>query len=77
VIYIFISEKGIECCSDQWISFHFMSEQEITLLAAILSRHATRLALGIDKQKPTFRVLCDEYFLMERVSNEMGAIAKK
>jgi hypothetical protein len=75
LFYFFL--KGIDCCSDGWISFHYVKESEMMLLATILSRHATRLAIGMDTQKPTFQTVCEDFFLMERVSNEMGAIVKK
>ena len=65
-------KSGLDCCSDSFISFHYISEKEMIRLGTIVDRHEYLLRLGLEKEKPKFKQIMDEFLMMEEFDNEMS-----
>ena len=65
-------KSGLDCCSDSFISFHYISEKEMIRLGTIVDRHEYLLRLGLEKEKPKFKQIMDEFLMMEEVDNEIS-----
>ncbi len=46
-------------------------------LATIINRHERLFEIGLEKEKPTFKTICDEYMHIDKVEKEMAVVAKK
>jgi hypothetical protein len=79
IILIEVILKGLECCSDSWISFHRVSKDEMIRLASILSRHEQQDSTNQENKvinKPTFKQIYEEFIRIEHVQKEMNNFAE-
>ncbi len=66
----FPPKSGFDCCSDEWVSFHYMSPEKMIRLHTVIERQTE---LYKQKQttnrKPTFKSTLENYFAYERFRN--------
>jgi len=61
-----IEQKGIECCSDSFISFHKMSPTQIERLGKVIKLSDSNMNSGSNHRKPlTFREIYNQYSKMK------------
>ena len=68
-------KKGLDCCSDDFISFHYTDEKSMIRLATIINRHERLFELEVETERPSFKTILDEFMLMEDVEKDMSEIA--
>jgi hypothetical protein len=63
--------KGLDCCSDQFTSFHYISEKDMTKLSIIINRHEELMKKKIEKEKPKFKTIIEEFLLMDTIEENI------